>query len=455
MHMLYQSIKTPVLVWSGCLFLFMLCALQLLSYLSLHEVDQHLQQSKASLEKIVEEKIEAGEDVVIPLLVQEVTDISQQVRADLTRSFWLIWGIGLCTVILALYILRRRMEEIVWPIEEASVYVHEVSLGDLTGVLTSHGDCNCEVGVLVRSLTEMNVKLHEVVVEVKGSAAELALRAEEVNCSADIVASGTTQQAATVEELSVAMEEMSAIVSENASSARRTAEIAVAASEKMREGGVVVTKAVEAMTLVTEKITIIGEIARQTNLLALNAAIEAARAGEHGKGFAVVATEVRKLAERSQEAAGQINSMATHSMQTAGQAGQMIAELVDEISATTDLVRGIDAASQEQALTIKENVQAFYQMDQIIQKNSAVSEEIASISQMLASQATSLSATMSFFKTAASAEKMVTASPLPVPARRHDIGVGAAAKLFPLDEPERKLAISGDDDDDDGEWERY
>jgi hypothetical protein len=74
---------------------------------------------------------------------------------------------------------------------------------------------------------------------------------------------------------------------------------------------------------------------------------------------------------------------------------------------------------------------------------------------MLASQATSLSATMSFFKTAASAEKMVTSSPLPVPARRHDIGVGAAAKLFPLDEPERKLAISGDDDDDDGEWERY
>lgn len=457
--MRYTSIKSRVMLWSGLLFLLMLCILQLVSYVTLCGVGERMSHGLVAIENMAADKDGGAGDAVVSNMVNAVVELHEQVDAGLLKGFWSVWGIGFLTVALALYILWRSMDEFVHPLKEASVYVHDVSQGDLTGELASHGDCGCEVGVLVRSLTEMSGKLHEVVVEVKGSSSELALRAEEVSSSADIVASGTTEQAATMEELSVAMEQMSAIVSENATSARRTAEIAVAASEKMREGGAVVTMAVKAMGLVTEKITIIGEIARQTNLLALNAAIEAARAGEHGKGFAVVATEVRKLAERSQEAAAKINKMANHSMQTAGQAGEMIAELVEEIYATTDLVRGIDAASQEQAITIRENVQSFYQMDQIIQKNSAVSEEIASISQMLASQAMRLSATMSFFKTV-SLEKSSGHSPRPDLFIRHPDNQ-SAAEIFPLDEPEGKLAVTRGagvpqlPEDDDGEWERY
>ena len=103
------------------------------------------------------------------------------------------------------------------------------------------------------------------------------------------------------------------------------------------------------MKEIAGKISIIEEIARQTNLLALNAAIEAARAGEHGKGFAVVAAEVRKLAERSQTAAGEISELSASSVEVA-ERGRADAEerWFPDIQKTADLVQEITAASNEQ-----------------------------------------------------------------------------------------------------------
>lgn len=450
--MQFQSIHSKVLGWVVVLFFSMLCVLQLVAYLSLWDTYQDMSGELVIVEGRVSEMAGEGGDALLAVVLDDLSGVKSKVASDLKLVFWLNWGTGLFIIALGIFVLHKILKGIVQPIKDVDTYVQEISRGDLTGELEGHG--GCEVSSLVDSLSEMTGRWHDIVAEIKGSSSELALRAEEVNCSADVVASGTTEQAATVEQLSAAMEQMSTIVSENASSARRTAEIAVAASNKMQEGGKVVARAVEAMTSVTEKITIIGEIARQTNLLALNAAIEAARAGEHGKGFAVVAAEVRKLAERSQEAASEINSMATHSMQTAGQAGEMIKELVEEIYTTTDLVRSIDTASQEQALTIRENVQAFYQMDQIIQKNSAVSEEIASISQMLSSQATTLADTMNFFKTDDGA---VQTAPLPLVRPAKAQSRPTPEILFPIDDAERQNAAvkQSQDEVDDDEWERY
>ncbi len=190
---------------------------------------------------------------------------------------------------------------------------------------------------------------------------------------------------------------MTSNIRQNADNARQTEAIAHQASKDAEEGGQAVFQAVDAMKIIAEKIGIIGEIARQTNLLALNAAIEAARAGEHGKGFAVVAAEVRKLAERSGSAAGEISDLSARSVAVADQARNMLDKLVPDIRKTADLVQEIAAASNEQNAGAEQINKAIQQLDQVIQQNASASEEMASTSEELSSQAEQLQQAMSFF----------------------------------------------------------
>lgn len=157
------------------------------------------------------------------------------------------------------------------------------------------------------------------------------------------------------------------------------------------------------------KISIIEEIARQTNMLALNAAIEAARAGEHGKGFAVVASEVRKLAERSQTAAGEISELSISSVDVAEKAGQMLALMVPDIQKTAELVQEISAASREQDTGAEQINKAIQQLDQVIQQNSSATEEMASTAEELASQAEQLQTCIEFFNIGDTGSRKATA----------------------------------------------
>ncbi|OQY60441.1 MAG: hypothetical protein B6245_01310 [Desulfobacteraceae bacterium 4572_88] len=161
-----------------------------------------------------------------------------------------------------------------------------------------------------------------------------------------------------------------------------------------QESGKGVSETVTAMKKIAERISIIEEIARQTNLLALNAAIEAARAGESGRGFAVVASEIRKLAERSKEAAVEIGKLSSSSVGIAEKAGDMLNRLVPNIQKTAELIQEISAASSEQNSGANQINRAVQQLDQVIQQNASSSQEMVSMSEELSIQSEQLRATI-------------------------------------------------------------
>lgn len=306
----------------------------------------------------------------------------------------LIWAlIIVLPVILISFLVARAISN---PLIQGVNFAKTVAEGDLTvDIAVKQKD---EVGMLADALTGMIQKLRSVVSEVHTAADNVAAGSEELSASSEEMSQGASEQAAAAEQASSSMEEMSSNIKQNADNALETEKIAIKASDDARQSGQAVTQTVKAMKEIATKISIIEEIARQTDLLALNAAIEAARAGDHGKGFAVVASEVRKLAERSQTAAGEIGELSASSVDIAEQAGEMLTRLVPDIQKTAELVQEIAAASNEQNSGADQINRAIQQLDTVIQQNASASEEMASTSEELASQAEQLQMTISFFK---------------------------------------------------------
>ena len=322
--------------------------------------------------------------------------VEQENNAIGKHATWLMITCSVVGVLLALFLGWYISRLITRPLAEVVGVAQAMADGKLdANIQVTSKD---ETGQLMEAIGHMAAKLREVIVNVRGSADQVASGSHELSTSSQQVSQGASEQAAAVEEISSSMEELASTVAQTADHARQTATIATKSSADAVAGGRAVADTVSAMQHIAEKIELIEEISRQTNLLALNAAIEAARAGEHGKGFAVVASEVRKLAERSQVSAQEIKGVASASVETATNAGRLINDIVPQIQKTAELVHEIDAASNEQARGLEENTKAIQQFDQVIQSNSAAAEEMASTSEELSAQAAHLQEIIAFFK---------------------------------------------------------
>lgn len=317
------------------------------------------------------------------------------------------------------------------------------------------------------ALQKMVLNLRDVVANVRAAAENVASGSEEMTTTAQALSTGSSEQAASVEEVSASMEESTASIQQNSENARQTEHIAGKAATDALAAGQSVGQTVKAMKDIAQKISIIEEIARQTDLLALNAAIEAARAGEHGKGFAVVASEVRKLAERSQTAAGEISKLSSSSVEIAESAGTMLDKLVPDIRKTADLVKEISAGSEEQNTGAEQINKAVQELDKVIQQNASASEQMASSSEELASQSEQLQSAIEFFKVnddatrrgrpLARSARPMTALPKPILATKVHPPVKAAPTRAPKTATGGVMIDLGPNghDADDGQFERY
>ncbi|WP_064806321.1 MULTISPECIES: methyl-accepting chemotaxis protein [unclassified Rhizobium] len=297
-------------------------------------------------------------------------------------------------------------------LSRANTVVREVSEGDLTKMaeITSHD----EIGELLGNVNIMIERLRGVVADAISAAENVSSGSQQLSASSEQVSQGATEQAASAEEASASMEQMAANIKQNADNAAQTEKIARQSAKDAEASGEAVTRAVDAMRTIAQKIGIVQEIARQTDLLALNAAVEAARAGEHGKGFAVVASEVRKLAERSQSAAAEISSMSSDTVKAAADAGEMLGRLVPDIRKTAELVSEISAACREQDIGASQINEAIQQLDKVTQQNAGASEQMSATSEELASQAEELQTSIAFFKVDTTGSTRPGAQKMPV-----------------------------------------
>ncbi len=283
------------------------------------------------------------------------------------------------------------------PLRQSVENVKLLSQGNLNiSVLKS--DKQDELSDLNNSLLILLDNFNRVLKEMNENSLNLTNASVQINNTSQQLSRGAGEQASFTKEVSSTIDEMQTNIARNTENSKRTSLKSQKVQQNVLEVEKKSGKVVEANVLINDKVAVIKEIANQTNILALNAAVEAARAGEQGKGFAVVAAEVRKLAERSKDAAEEIISLSENTKELSEEAGKSLSAIIPEIEETVRFVEDITNASIAQNTGAEQVNSSVQQLNQLAQQNASTSDELATTSEKLTTQAERLKRIIEYFK---------------------------------------------------------
>lgn len=313
---------------------------------------------------------------------------------------------GLITLILTDRYLVKFLTN---PINNIKNHLEVLTAGKLYVEINDFGR-NC-VGQLIPYIRNMQNSLRETVSAIQETSSSLYTNTSRIREGNEQLSARTDQQAAALQETSASMEELTSTVKNNADNVQQARILSEETQNMAKKGGELTSNVVETMDDISESsrkiadITgVINSISFQTNILALNAAVEAARAGEQGRGFAVVASEVRSLAQRSAQAAKEIEVLINESVSrvqagselvtTAGRAMDTIITSVTQVNA---LMGEISVASDEQSRGIGQIGLAMNEMDGVTQQNAVLVQEASTSAEELEREAQNLAKTIAVF----------------------------------------------------------
>lgn len=349
------------------------------------------------------EKVNKGISTLVTSQTQKNLDIIQRVMVIMAL-------VALCAVATGLLIAWLLTRQMTRQIRHNLTLAERIAQGDLTAVIEPQS--TDELGRLTMAMAAMNDRLREMISQIKESVVHVANASSEISAGNTDLASRTEEQSAAVVETAASMEQLTSTVKRNADNAREASQLASVAADHARSGGKIVGDVVSTMGAITESskkiteiISVINGISFQTNILALNAAVEAARAGEQGRGFAVVAGEVRSLAQRSAQAAKEIEGLIQESVERvhtgsemANKAGSTMGQIVASVTNVSGIMNEISDASEEQSRGIDQIGKAVTELDSTTQQNAALVQESSAAASSLEQQADQLAQLVSVFR---------------------------------------------------------